>query len=332
MSGSNNPYNGSYGNTLHGSVSYGGQQPANPASGQAAAPGELIKDTSTSSFGRDVIEESQRQPVLVDFWAPWCGPCRQLAPAIEKVVKEAAGKVKLVKLNIDDHPAIPGQLGIQSIPAVIAFVDGRPVDGFMGAVPESQIRQFIDKLGGAAGGAVDEQAEIDAALDEATTLLEAGDINAAGQLFGAVLQHAPENVRAVTGIARCMIEAGQHERARELLAGLPEEPAKDAAVQAVLKQIGQIEEARKLGDPAALEHALALNPDDHEARIKLAKIRNVEGKRDEAAEHLLLIMRKDRGFGDDAARKELLQFFETWGPKEPATIAARRRMSSILFS
>lgn len=324
MSGPNNPYNGSFGGGLHGTVNLGGQ----PAT---ASGSDAIKDTTTSAFGRDVIEESKNQPVLVDFWAPWCGPCRQLAPVIEKVVKESAGKVKLVKLNIDDHPAIPGQLGIQSIPAVVAFVGGQPVDGFMGAVPESQIRQFIDKLG-AAGGAGDEQAEIDAALDEAQTLLDAGDINSAGQLFGAVLQHAPENPRAIAGIARCMIEAGQHERARDLLSDLPEEAANDAGIQAILKQIAQIEEARKLGDPAALEHTLALSPDDHESRIKLAKIRNVEGRRDEAADHLLLIMRKDRTYGDDLARKELVQFFETWGPKDPATIAARRKMSSILFS
>ncbi|MCX8999289.1 thioredoxin [Rhizobiaceae bacterium BDR2-2] len=327
MSGPNNPYSGSFGGGLHGTVNLGGQ----PASAGPAASGDLVKDTTTAAFGRDVIEESQRQPVLVDFWAPWCGPCRQLAPAIEKVVREAAGKVKLVKLNIDDHPSIPGQLGIQSIPAVIAFAGGRPVDGFMGAIPESEIRQFIDKLAGP-GGADDAQAEIDAALDEAQTLLDAGDINAAGQLFGAVLQHAPENPRAIAGIARCMIEAGQHERARDLLGNLPEETAKDDGIQAVLKQLAQIEEARKLGDPAALEHALALDPDDHESRIKLAKIRNVEGKREEAAEHLLLIMRKDRAYGDDAGRKELVQFFETWGPKDPATVAARRKMSSILFS
>ena len=326
MSGPNNPYNGSFGGGLHGTVNLGGQPAAAATTGSDA-----VKDTTTSAFGRDVIEESKNQPVLVDFWAPWCGPCRQLAPVIEKVVKESAGKVKLVKLNIDDHPAIPGQLGIQSIPAVVAFVGGQPVDGFMGAVPESQIRQFIDKLG-AAGGAGDEQAEIDAALDEAQTLLDAGDINSAGQLFGAVLQHAPENPRAIAGIARCMIEAGQHERARDLLSDLPEEAANDAGIQAILKQIAQIEEARKLGDPAALEHTLALSPDDHESRIKLAKIRNVEGRRDEAADHLLLIMRKDRTYGDDLARKELVQFFETWGPKDPVTIAARRKMSSILFS
>ena len=321
MSG-NNPYNASFGGQMSGSVSLGGQP---------AASGDLVKDTTTSTFGRDVVEESQRQPVLVDFWAPWCGPCRQLAPVIEKVVKEAAGKVKLVKLNIDDHPSIPGQLGIQSIPAVIAFVGGRPVDGFMGAVPESQIRQFIDKLSGDAPGD-DGQAEIDAALDEAQTLFEAGDINAAGQLFGAVLQAAPDNLRAIAGIARCMIEAGQPARARDLLTGLSEDAVKDAGIQAVLKQLDMIEEARKLGDPAALEHALALNPDDHESRMKLAKIRNVEGKRDEAADHLLMIMRRDRSFGDDGARKELLGLFDTWGPKEPATIAARRKLSALLFS
>ena len=324
MSGSNNPYNASFGGQMSASASFG----AAPAAGGASP----IKDTTTANFAKDVIEESRKQPVLVDFWAPWCGPCKQLTPVLEKVVTEAQGRVKLVKMNIDDHPSIAGQLGIQSIPAVIAFVDGRPADGFMGAVPESQVRQFIDRLGGPAGGADDQAAEIAAVLEEASGLLAAGDVNGAAELFGAVLQADPENAKALAGMAECMIAAGQSQRAREALADLPETLANDAGIQAVVKKLDQIDEARKLGDPVAIEQELAANPDNHEQRIKLAKIRNVEGKREEAAEHLLTVMRKDRSYDDDGARRQLLEFFEVWGAKDPATIAARRKLSSILFS
>lgn len=320
MSAGDNPYASSYGGQMNVSANYGGAAPAD----------DSVKDTTTANFSRDVLEASRRQPVLVDFWAPWCGPCKQLQPLIEKVVRESAGRVKLVKLNIDDHPSIPGQLGIQSIPAVIAFVNGQPVDGFMGAVPESQIRAFIDKVAGPAGA--DGEAEIEALLAEAKALFDAGDLAGAADLYGALLQADPENAAALAGIANCMIAAGQPENARQALAGVAEAVAADPAVAAVLKKLDQIEEARKLGDPAALEQALALDPDDHAARLKLAKIRNVEGDRQAAADHLLLIMKRDRTFDDDGARRELLQFFDVWGPKDPATMAARRKLSSILFS
>ncbi|MGO8102249.1 thioredoxin [Rhizobium leguminosarum] len=324
MSGSDNPYNASFGNQMTATTSFGATPEA------AIAAGSYITETTTANFAKDVIEESRKQPVLVDFWAPWCGPCKQLTPVLEKVVNEAKGRVRLVKMNIDDHPSIAGQLGIQSIPAVIAFVNGRPADGFMGAVPESQIQQFIDRIAGPAGA--DEAAEIEAVVTEAAELLAAGNINEAAQLYGAVMQADPENAKALAGMAECMIAANQHQRAREILTELPEELAKDAGIQAVLMKLEQIEEARKLGDPVALERELAANPDDHEARIKLAKIRNVEGRRDEAADHLLLIMRKDRAFDDDGARRQLLQFFEVWGFKDPATVAARRKLSAMLFS
>ncbi|MBC2772498.1 thioredoxin [Rhizobium sp. AQ_MP] len=324
MSDYGNPYGG-YGNqTMTAKAQFGGAP-----EGQAPA-GELIKDTTTANFARDVMDESRNQPVLVDFWAPWCGPCKQLTPVIEKAVKEAGGRVKLVKMNIDDHPSVAGQLGIQSIPAVVAFVNGRPADGFMGALPESQVKAFIDKVAGPAGA--DQAAEIAAVLEEAAGMLAAGDIDGAAQLFAAVLQADPDNTKAIAGLADCMIGANQHQRARELVSQLPEDLAKAAEIQAILKRLDQIDEARKLGDPVALEHTLSLNPDDHEARMKLAKIRNVEGRREEAAEHLLLIMKRDRSFEDDGARKQLLQFFEVWGPKDPATVMARRKLSSILFS
>ncbi|WP_275785696.1 thioredoxin [Pararhizobium gei] len=325
MSAGDNPYAVSYGNQMSGAASYGSTPVAAPV-----PAGDLIKETTTANFTKDVLEASRHQPVLVDFWAPWCGPCKQLTPVIEKVVTEAKGRVKLVKMNIDDHPSIAGQLGIQSIPAVIAFSNGRPVDGFMGAVPESQIRQFIDKI---AGPAVDDQAaEIEAALAEAKTLVDQGDLENAAGLFSAVLQAEPENAAALAGLANCLISMGDIEQAREVLTGLHEALAKDAGIVAALKKIDQIEEARKLGDPEALERALAANPDDHAARIKLAKIRNVEGDRQAAADHLLTVMKRDRAFEDDGARRELLQFFEVWGPMDPATLSARRKLSSILFS
>jgi putative thioredoxin len=331
MSGSDNPYSGSYGG------GYGGQMSTSPSFGATpaeaapqAAAGGYVSDTTTAGFAKDVMEASRNQPVLVDFWAPWCGPCKQLTPVLEKVVNEAGGRVRLVKMNIDDHPSVAGQLGIQSIPAVIAFVNGQPVDGFMGAVPESQVREFIDKLAGPAGA--DQAAEIEAVLGEAEGLLASGDIQGAAQLYGAVLQADPENAKAAAGMMQCLIAMGETERASQMLASLPEEMAGDAAVQAVAKKLEQIEEARKLGDPVALERELSADPDNHEVRMKLAKILNVQGERDQAADHLLTIMRKDRTFDDDGARRELLQFFEVWGPKDTATIAARRRLSSILFS
>ena len=338
MSGDNNsynPYGGAMGGNMHvstGSNAGGGQMRGSALNGAAkASGGPLIKDTTTASFPRDVIEESRHQPVLVDFWAPWCGPCKQLGPIIEKVVTEAQGRVKLVKMNIDDHPEYAGQMGIQSIPAVVAFVNGQPADGFMGAVPESQIRQFIDKIAGP-GGADTGEAEIKAALEQAEAMLVEKDASGAASLFAAVLQADPENIQALAGMANCMILAGQHERASDLVHSLPEEKQADPAIAAVLKSLAQYEEARKLGDPAALEHELSLNPDHHESRMKLAKIMNVQGKRQDAADHLLYVMRKDRTFEDDGARRELLNFFDVWGPKDPATNYARRKMSSILFS
>lgn len=336
MSG-NNPYSGSYGSQMSATATYGGAPAtaspspvaAAPAAGSAGA-GALISDTTTATFARDVLEASRDLPVLVDFWAPWCGPCKQLTPIIEKVVTEAGGRVKLVKMNIDDHPSIAGQLGIQSIPAVVAFVNGRPADGFMGAVPESQIRAFIEKI---AGPMVDDQAaEIEAALAEAKQLLEAGDMQNAGGIFASVLQVEPDNLPARAGLAEVMIASDALDQAREILSELSDEQKADPQVSALLKRLDQIDEARKLGDPKALEAALLANPDDHAARLNLAKIRNVEGDRPAAAEHLLTIMRRDRTFEDDGARRALVEFFEVWGPADPTTLSARRKMSAILFS
>jgi putative thioredoxin len=296
---------------------------------QAAGPADgLITDTTTQTFGRDVIEASRSQPVVVDFWAPWCGPCKQLGPIIEDAVRAAKGAVKLVKMNIDDHPAVAGQLGIQSIPAVIAFDQGRAVDGFVGAVPASQVKAFIDRLAGPS----DEAAEIEAVLTESEAALAAGDTQSAQQGFGAVLQADPANLRAAAGLAQIAVAAGDRETAEQLLASLPEGAAKDPAIVAIRAQLTLAEQASALGDSTALEARIAADPKDFQARYDLALLANAAGDREAAADHLLEIFRRDRKWNEEGARKQLLQFFEAWGPADPATLSGRRRLSSLLFS
>lgn len=293
-----------------------------------SAGGDLIKDTTTQTFVQDVIEESKRQPVLIDFWAPWCGPCRQLTPILEKAVRAAKGKVKLVKMNIDEHPQIPGQMGIQSIPAVIAFVGGKPADGFMGAVPESQINGFIDKLTKGMAGPPG-VAEL---LQEAETLLAEGDAATAAQIYAEVLQGDATNIPALAGLARCYVESKAIEQARQTLAMVPESKRGDAAVTAVQAMIDLAEQAKSLGPITELEQKLAANPLDHQARFDLAIALNAKGDRLNAAGHLLDIVRRDRKWNEDGARKQLVQFFEAWGGADEATVEGRKRLSSILFS
>ncbi|GAB1580096.1 thioredoxin [Phyllobacterium phragmitis] len=326
MTSESNPFAAS-GGQMSASVSYGNA--AKPADGAAGAGGDLIKDTTTAAFSADVIAASRETPVLVDFWAPWCGPCKQLTPVLEKVVKEARGSVRLVKMNIDEHPAIAGQLGIQSIPAVIAFVNGQPVDGFMGALPESKVKEFIARIAGPGGG---KDAAIEEALAAAAELVDHADFAQAAQLYSAVLQEAPDNIVALAGLANCLFETGETEKARQVLEQVPEGKKDDAAIRAVEAKMALAEQVAKLGDPAALETRLAKDPKDHQARFDLAMIHNAKGNRAEAADALLAIMKADRGWNDDGARKQLLQFFEAWGPADPATLAARRKLSSLLFS
>jgi putative thioredoxin len=294
-----------------------------------AAP-DLIKETTTQTFVKDVIEESRRQPVLIDFWAPWCGPCRQLTPILEKVVRGAKGKVKLVKMNIDEHPAIPGQMGIQSIPAVIAFVNGQPADGFMGAVPESQVSAFIDKLtAGMPGAGEPNIAEI---LKEAETVLAEGDPAGAASIYAEVLSVEPTNVAALAGLARCYMETGAIDQARQTLAQVPEAKRGEAAVKAVQTIIDLAEQAQSLGPVAELEAKVAADPLDHQARFDLAIALNAGGDRAEATNRLLEIVKRDRKWNDDGARKQLVQFFEAWGPTDEATVEGRKRLSTILFA
>ena len=294
-----------------------------------AAP-DLIKDTTTQTFVKDVIEESKRQPVLIDFWAPWCGPCRQLTPALEKAVRAAKGKVKLVKMNIDEHPAIPGQMGIQSIPAVIAFVNGQPADGFMGAVPESQVNAFIDKLtkGVPAAG----EPNIAEILKEAETVLAEGDAATAAQIYAEALAVDATNIAALAGLAKCYLTTGAIEQARQTLAMVPESKRNDAGVKAVQASIDLAEQASSLGPVTELEKKVAANPLDHQARFDLATALNAMGKRAEATEQLLQIVKRDRKWNDEGARKQLVQFFEAWGGADEATVDGRKRLSTILFS
>jgi putative thioredoxin len=294
--------------------------------GVKAAEG-LIKDTSTKAFGKDVIEESRSQPVLVDFWAPWCGPCRQLTPVLEKAVRNAKGKVKLVKMNIDEHPAIPQQLGIQSIPAVIAFVKGQPADGFLGALPESQVVGFLERLIKERVGGEEQDL-----LKLAEAALAAGDTAGAAELYAQALAKDASNIEALAGLARCYIETGALEQGRQTLALVPDTKRNEPAVAAARAALELAEQANAVGPVGELERQVSASPGDHQARYDLALALNAKGRRREAVDHLLKIVQRDRQWNDDAARKQLVQFFEAWGPTDEATIDGRRRLSSILFA
>lgn len=293
----------------------------------AAADSGLIKDTTTQAFVKDVIEESRRQPVLVDFWAAWCGPCKQLTPVLEKAVRTAKGKVKLVKMNIDEHPAIAGQMGIQSIPAVIAFVNGQPIDGFLGALPESQVTAFIDRLTKDRVSAEDKDL-----LKLADAALVEGNAAQAAELYAQLLSQDATNTHALAGLARCYVETGAIDQAKQTLAMVPEAKRNEAPVAAARAALEIAEQAASLGPLVELEQKVAREPADHQARFDLALALNANGRRKEAVDQLLEIVRRDRTWNDDGARKQLVQFFDAWGPAEEATVDGRRRLSSILFA
>ena len=307
----------------------GGRMNANVnlANQTGGADNSVIKDTTTADFSKDVLVESKKQPVIVDFWATWCNPCKQLGPVLEKVVRQAKGAVKLVKLDIDKHPAIPGQMGIRSVPAVIAFVDGHPVDGFMGAVPESEVKKFVAKLTGN-----EKEAEIDEALETANELRKSGDVTGAATFYAQVLKQAPDNVTVIAAFADMLVEHNEIDQAKGILKAVPDAKKSDPAIRAVEAKIALKEETAKLGDPTALKKRIAENPKDYQAAYDLALVYNAENKRDDAADLLLGIMKADRAWNDDGARKQLLQFFEAWGAMDPATLTARRKLSSLLFS
>jgi len=297
----------------------------NPSPGMPSD--DLVKDTTTANFRQDVLAESMNQPVLVDFWAPWCGPCKQLTPILEKVVRAAGGKVKLVKMNIDEHPQIAGQLGVQSIPAVFAFQRGQPVDGFMGALPESQLKDFIERLVGPLGPGATEEL-----LAQADQLVAAGDMGGAAELYAAVLSQEPENTAALAALVKLHVEVGDLEGAKRFLAMAPTAKANDPAIAGARAAVDLAEQAGSLGDTAELQRRIEADPLDHQARFDLAIALNARGKREEAVNHLLEIVRRDRNWNDDGARKQLVQLFEAWGPMDEMTIAGRRKLSSLLFA
>lgn len=292
----------------------------------AAAGGDII-DITTADFMAQVIEESKTRPVLVDFWAPWCGPCKQLTPTLENAVAKAGGKVRLAKMNIDEHPEVAGQMGVQSIPAVFAFVDGRPADGFQGAQPEAQVKAFIEKLIGPQGPSQAE--EMLAAADAA---LSAGDLQTAANMYAQILQVEPENVGAMAGMLKVYVAAGELETARQALASLTDEMKADPAIQAAEAALHLAEKAASLGDAEELTARLEANPDDHQARFDLALVHNAKNHRSAAATALVEIIQRDRSWEDDGARKELLRLFEAWGPTDPASIEGRKKLSRVLFS
>lgn len=312
-----------------GSGGMGGGNFGGPGGPGSPGGSDLIKDTTTQTFVADVLDASMEVPVIVDFWAPWCGPCKQLTPVLERVVTQAGGKVKLVKMNIDEHPEVAQQLRVQSIPAVFAFKNGQPIDGFMGALPESQVKRFVEAL---SGGAL-EPTPTEQILEAAEAALTEGDAATAAQAYGAVLQDDPANAKAIAGMARSYLQLGEPQRAREVLALATGPLAEDADIKGAKAALELAEEGA--GDDqeiAALRARVEADPDDHQARLDLAVALAAAGRRDEAADMLLESIRRDRTWNEEAARNQLLKFFEAWGPMDEATQRARRKLASILFS
>lgn len=303
-----------------------------PIIGETTVPEDLVKDTSTATFMADVIEASKETPVIVDFWAPWCGPCKQLGPIIEKAVKGAGGAVKLVKINIDENKEIAAQMRIQSIPAVFAFSNGQPVDGFVGAQPESQIKSFIERVVKAAGGAIG-PSPIDQALEQAAEAEAAGDAQQAGGIYSEILRHEPDNTKALAGLARALMAAGQADAARQVLNDVPDDMKEDPEIKSAIAALDLADKAgESVGQTAELESKVAANEADHQARFDLALAYYASGRSEEAIDHLLTIVQKNRAWNEEAARKQLIEIFDALGSADPLVADSRRRLSTILFS
>jgi putative thioredoxin len=303
-----------------------------PILGGTSAPADtanLVKNGTTASFMADVVDASHEAAVIVDFWAPWCGPCKQLGPALEKAVRDARGAVRMVKINIDDNPELAQQMRIQSIPAVYAFKDGRPVDGFVGAVPDSQVKQFVTRVAGGAKG----PSPIEEALALAQEAMAAGDTARAANIYAQVLQHEPGSIEALAGLARIAIGNKDYPKARQLLERVPKEGANHADVVAARASLELAETGDKAqGELGALRQRLERDANDHQARVELAGALFASGERAQAVDELLELVRRDRKWNEEAARKQLVKFFEAMGHGDPLTVAARKRLSSILFA
>lgn len=291
---------------------------------------DLIKDGSDAGFMADVIEASREVPIIVDFWATWCGPCKTLGPILEKAVLAAKGAVKLVKIDTDKNPAVAGQLRVQSIPTVYAFFQGRPVDGFQGALPESQIKSFIDRLVKLSGG--EGAIDIAAILAEAKALLDEGDLHGAADIYNNILAEEPENAAAYAGLIRCLMAAEQHEGVTEMLENAPESMAKSPELAAIRTQLELARQAEEAGPLTELKAAVDADPANHQARYDYALALYAAGRNEEAVDSLLEIVRRDREWNERAARTQLLKLFEAFGHTDKLTVAGRRKLSSLLFA
>ncbi|MCF6325838.1 MAG: thioredoxin [Devosiaceae bacterium] len=320
--------------------------PGASAAPKTLAGADLISDSSTADFQNDVISPSAKVPVLVDFWAPWCGPCQQLGPALEKIVTQAGGQVRLVKINIDENPELASKMGVRSIPAVFSFFGGQPVDGFMGALPESEIKNFIGKQLQLAAGAGnngqdipqdDMNAQIEQALLTAQKALDEDDVQQALQIYGLILEQLPQDVRALTGLTQTFIKSGAIDQAKQTLDLVQDadkdNPAYIAANTSLNLALEAIEQQEMgLGETGDIQTRIEADPNDHQARMDMAIMYNASGNKQKATQALIEIIRRDRNWNDDGARTKLLEFFEAWGPGSPESIAGRKLLSRTLFS